>query len=129
MADMKSEYQPGVCNIGAAEKRTRLIAGWMGLGITLVLWVALVLLRVTAPWRLFLFLPAMLGASGFLQARMSFCVNFGMRGVENFGKQVGTITVIEDPESKKLDRSRSYQITGYSAIIAAAIGVAGLLIP
>lgn len=129
MADMKSEYQPGVCNIGAAEKRARLVAGWMGLGITLVLWVAFFLFRVTAPWRLFLFLPAMLGASGFLQARMSFCVNFGMRGVENFGEQVGKITVIEDPESKKRDKSRSLQIISYSVVIAAAIGVAGLLIP
>ncbi|HUX22116.1 MAG TPA: hypothetical protein VMW69_12815 [Spirochaetia bacterium] len=129
MADIKKEYQPGVCNIGAAERRTRLIGGWIGLAVTLVLWAAFLLFRIAAPWRLFLFLPAMMSASGFLQARMSFCVNFGMRGVENFGDRVGKITVIEDPESKKRDRSRSYQITGYSAIIAAAIAIAGLLVP
>ena len=127
MSDIKMQYQPGVCNIGKAEKRTRRQAGWVGLIVTVALWALFVVLKISAPWRLFLFLPAMLAASGFLQARMSFCVNFGMRGVENFGDKVGAITVIEDPASKKRDKSRSYQIIGYAAIISVVVAVAGLI--
>ena len=126
MSDVKMQYQPGVCNIGKAEKRARRQAGWFGLIITIVLWAVFIALKVAAPWRLFLFLPAVLAASGFVQARMSFCVNFGMRGVENFGDKIGSITVIEDPTSKKRDKSRSYRIMGYSALIAVVVALAGL---
>ncbi len=124
---MKAQYQPGVCNIGTAEKRARRQAGWVGLIVTVVLWGLFVVFKVSAAWRLFLFLPAMIAATGFLQARMSFCVNFGMRGVENFGDRIGSITVIEDPVSKKRDKARSYQIIGYAAIIAVVVAVAGLI--
>jgi len=105
----------------------RLRAGWIGLGVTVVLWALFIVFHVSAPWRLFLFLPAMLAASGFFQGTKNFCVNFGMRGVENFGDKVGSIKVIEDPASKKRDKTRSYQIMGYAAIIAVIVAVAGLI--
>lgn len=125
MSDLKKEYLPGVCNIGPAEKRMRRRAGWVGLAATIVLWALFIVLRVAAPWRIFLLLPAMLGASGFLQAAMSFCVNFGMRGVQNFGDKVGRVAVVEVLEDRRKDRRRSLRIVSYSfgiAIIVAAVG-------
>lgn len=127
MLNVRNEYQPGVCNIGNAEKRMRFRAGWVGLAITVVLWILFIVLHVSAPWRLFLSLPAMLAASGFIQGSMSFCVNFGMRGVQNFGNHVGKVMVVEDPGDKKTDRRRSAEIIGYSALAAVVIAAAGLL--
>lgn len=127
MSNVQDAYVPGVCNIGAAERRTRRQAGWIGLAVTAVVWVVLALLGVSPYWRLFVFLPAMLGANGFLQAAMSFCVNFGMRGVENFTDKVGAATTIENAEHKKLDRSRSRLIILYSMFIAAAVAVIAFL--
>lgn len=123
MSNVQNAYVSGVCNIGAAERRTRRQAGWIGVIVMVVVWVVLGLFRVSPYWRLFVFLPAMLGANGFLQAAMGFCVNFGMRGVQNFTDKVGAITVIEDAESKKRDRSRSRLIILYSLLIAAAVAI------
>ncbi len=123
MSDVKKEYLPGVCNIGAAEKVMRRRAGWAGLVLTVLLWGLFIVFRVAAPWRLFVFLPAMLGASGFLQAAMSFCVNFGMRGVQNFGETVGEVTAVEEANAVRKDRGRSVQIIGYSVAIAVVVAV------
>jgi len=41
------------------------------------------------PWRLIIFIPAMMAADGFLQAGMHFCGYFGMRGVFNFSLEAG----------------------------------------
>jgi len=123
MSDVKKEYLPGVCNIGAAEKGVRRRAGWAGLVLTVLLWGLFIIFRVAAPWRLFVFLPAVLGASGFLQAAMSFCVNFGMRGVQNFGEKVGEVTAVDESSAKRKDRGRSVQILGYSVAIAAVVAV------
>lgn len=105
----------------------RRTAGWFGIAVTIVLSVIFIVFRVAAPWRLFLFLPAVLSATGFLQARMSFCVNFGMRGVENFGDKVGKVITVADPISRRLDRRRSIRIMGYSAGIALVVALAGFL--
>lgn len=123
MSNVQSAYLSGVCNIGAAERKTRRQAGWFGVAVTAVVWVVLALVGVSPYWRLFVFLPAMLGASGFLQAAMSFCVNFGMRGVQNFTDKVGKVTTVEDAGHKRRDRRRSGLIMLYSLIIAAAVAV------
>lgn len=127
MSDSKNEYRAGSCNIGAAEKKTRLRAGWIGAALTVVVWLLFILLRVPAPWRIILLLPGMLAASGFLQASFGFCVNFGMRGVQNFGDVVGKVTVIEVPEDRLKDRARSLRIIAYSAAIAILVAAAGFL--
>lgn len=123
MSNVQSAYVPGVCNIGVAERKARRTAGWIGTALTAAVWVVLALLAVSPFWRLFVFLPAMLGASGFLQSAMSFCVNFGMRGVQNFTDKVGAATTVEDDDHRKRDRSRSRGIMLYSLLIAAAVAV------
>ena len=122
-----SEYIPGVCNIGAAEISRRRQSGWIGLGITVLLWVLFFILRVPAPWRLFLFLPASLGASGFLQAAFHFCAGFGMRGVFNFGSEVGKTDTVEQAEFRRQDVRKARLIGLYSGLIGAAVAVVGFL--
>jgi hypothetical protein len=122
------EYVPGVCNIGPAEIRRRMQGGWIGLGVTILLWGAFFIFRVPAAWRLTLFLPAMLGATGFLQAALHFCAGFGMRGVFNFGPQVGKTDTVEQAEFRLKDLRKARLIGLYSALVGIAVAVAGLLL-
>jgi hypothetical protein len=123
-----SNYIPGVCNIGPAEIRKRRQAGWFGLGATILLWAAFAIFRVSAPWRLFLFLPAALGATGFLQAALHFCAGFGMRGIFNFGSEVGKTETVEQAEFRLKDRRKANLIGLYSILIGAAIAIAGFFL-
>jgi len=122
------EYIPGVCNIGQAEIRMRRQGGWLGLGATIVLWLAFFVFNVPAPWRLFLFVPAALGATGFFQAALHFCAAFGMRGVFNFGPAVGKTDTVEQAEFRRQDRGKAQQIAFYSALVGIAVAVAGYLL-
>jgi hypothetical protein len=124
----KAEYVPGVCNIGPAEIRRRRKGGWVGAGATILLWAAFFIFRVPAPWRLTLFLPAMLGATGFLQAAFHFCAGFGMRGVYNFGPEVGKTETVDQAEFRLKDRRKSLLIFLYSVLIGIATAMAGFFL-
>jgi hypothetical protein len=124
MAEMPG-YIPGTCNIGPAEIRQRRGVGLLGLGATVLMWALFLIFRVGAPWRLLLFLPAAMGATGFLQAALHFCAGFGMRGVYNFGSEVGKTDTVEQAEYRLKDRRKANMIGLYSILIGAAIAVAG----
>jgi hypothetical protein len=124
----KLEYIPGVCNIGPAERRRRMQSGWVGLGVTILAWAAFLFFRVPAPWRLFLFLPAAVGASGFLQAAFHFCANFGMRGLFNFGPDVGKTDTVEQAEFRLKDLRKARLIGLYAALVGIVFAVAGFFI-
>ena len=124
MAD-NSQYVPGVCNIGPAEIRRRRQSGWLGAGLTILLWAVFLIVRVPAPWRLFLFLPAMIGATGFFQAALHFCAGFGMRGVFNFGSEVGKTDTVEQAEFRRVDRRKARLIGLSSALVGIAVAIAG----
>ncbi len=123
-----TEYIPGVCNIGAAEIRRRRQAGWLGLGLTILLWAAFLIFRVPAPWRLLLFFPAMLGAAGFLQAAFHFCAAFGMRGMFNFGSEVGKTDTVEQAEFRRKDRGKAQMIGLFSVLVGIAVAIAGFFL-
>lgn len=123
-----AEYIPGVCNIGTAEIRRRRQSGWIGVGATILLWAVFLVFRVPAPWRLTLFVPAMLGATGFLQAAFHFCAAFGMRGVFNFKSEVGKTDTVEQAEFRRKDRQKARMIGLYSALISAAVAAAGFFL-
>jgi hypothetical protein len=124
----QASYVPGVCNIGAAERAQRRLSGWIGLAVTLVAEALFILLRVPAGWRLFLFLPAALGATGFLQDAMHFCAGFAMQGVFNLGPNVGKTDTVAQAEFRRKDRAKAMQIAGLSALIGAVVAVAGFFI-
>jgi hypothetical protein len=122
------EYIPGVCNIGPAEIKRRRQAGWMGLSVMILLWIAFFYFHVPAPWRLLLFFPAAMGATGFLQAAMHFCAGFGMQGVFNFGPTVGKTETVEQMEYRQKDQRKAIQIILYSILIGIVAAMAGYLI-
>lgn len=124
----KSDYIPGVCNIGPAERRARRMVGWIGLVTTILLWAIFVLARTPQLWRLLVFLPASMAAAGFLQSALHFCAGFGMKGVFNFGPEVGKTDTVLQAEFRKKDRQKALFILFLSVLIGAAAAVAAVLI-
>jgi len=110
------EYQPGVCNIGPAQQRRRLLLGVVSLLAAGLLVAAIVVLE-WPQWAL-----AFVGAAmGVLQYRERFCVGFAGIGVFDVG--AGT-TDVTDPQALAADRTRAVRLNA----IALGIGVAGTLL-
>jgi len=124
----QNQYIPGVCNIGRSEIKMRRFAGWVGLVITIILYGSLVYLGVPRIWRLIIFIPSALAAIGFLQARMHFCANFGMRGIFNFG-EIGNTDTVDQAEFRAADRRKAMQIIAYSVIAGIAAAVIAYILP
>jgi len=116
----QNKYVPGVCNIGEEEIRKRKQSGWIGLIATAVLWALFIWFNVPQVWRLTLFIPAMMSATGFLQAYMHFCAYFGFASLFNFGN-VGKTDSVSQAEFRSKDRRRAWQIVIYSVLIGVII--------
>ncbi|MGB8216218.1 MAG: hypothetical protein WCE94_02860 [Candidatus Methanoperedens sp.] len=125
----KNQYIPGVCNIGKSEVNRRSQGGWFGLIVTIFLYGFLVYLGAPRPWRLVIFIPVMMAAVGFLQARMHFCAYFGMRGVFNFSPKVGKTEIVGQTEFRAMDRRKALQIITYSVGISALVAAAAYYLP
>jgi hypothetical protein len=121
----KQEYTPGVCNIGPEERVRRIRGGWAGLIVTLVMEALFITFHVAAPWRVFLFLPATIGATGFLQAAFHFCAAFGFSGVFNLTADVGKTDTVDQAEFRRKDRAKALQIVSYAAAIGIVIALIG----
>lgn len=124
---IQNEYVAGVCNIGSEEIGRRRNLGWVALATTLVLLLVLLGTGVNPWWRLFVFFPATISASGFLQAYFHFCVGFAHTGVYNFGR-LGQIREVGDEPSKSKDKRRGNWITLYAVLIGAAIAIIGAVL-
>ncbi len=96
--------------------------GWLGLAMTFILLAILWGAGVNPWWRLFVFFPATLSASGFIQARLHFCAGFARLGIYNFGS-IGHKISVPDDVSKTKDKRRGNQITMYSVLIGIAVAL------
>jgi len=125
---VSSEYVAGSCNIGKGEIRRRQTVALIGL--FLVFFSASTILGTdqSRSVRLSIFLPAMIFAVGFIQARKKFCLAYGLAGTFNFGK-LGSISKVQSEEDKKADRKTAINIFVQSALLAAAITVLFFALP
>ena len=121
-------YQPGVCNIGPAEIRARRRSGYVGLIVSVLYLTLAFALQWPAPWRLLVFFPAALSATGFLQGAFHFCIKFGTRGLFNFG-ELGTEESVHEAEYRRKDQRKALLIAGLSVLIALVVAVVAFLIP
>jgi len=122
-----AEYVPGVCNIGPAEIARRRTMGWIGLIVTLVVFAGLVWAGVGPLWRLLVFFPATVSASGFLQARFRFCVGFARMGVANFG-DLGQTKAVESDAARAADRRRGGLLTYTAALIGLVAALIAVMV-
>ncbi|MFZ2226911.1 MAG: hypothetical protein WA090_03860 [Candidatus Nanopelagicaceae bacterium] len=123
--ETKDKYIPGVCNIGPAEIARRKKAGWTGSVVTVILWASFIGFNAPHAWRLTLFIPAMMAATGFLQAGMHFCAYFGLSSLFNFGSKVGETDDVLQAEFRAKDRKKAWQIVYLSALIGIVVALVG----
>jgi hypothetical protein len=121
-------YQPGMCNIGPAEIRQRRSLGYAGLAVTIVFLALAFALGWSAPWRLFVLIPAAAGANGFLQAQLHFCVGFATRGLFNFG-ELGSEETVYEAEYRRKDQRKAALIVVLSVVIGVVVALAAFLVP
>ncbi|HSI99227.1 MAG TPA: hypothetical protein VLA59_02455 [Patescibacteria group bacterium] len=121
-------YQPGACNIGPAEIRRRRMAGHAGLVASVALMAVLVAVGAPAVLRLLVVLPATLSASGYLQARMRFCANYGWRGIFNLG-EIGDDAEVADRAARAADRRLALRIGLGSLALGVAAAIVAALLP
>ena len=114
-----------MCNIGPAEIAMRKRIGWIGLVVTILVWGALAYFNVDFYWRLILIIPASMSATGFLQGYLHFCAGFGMRGLFNFGAEVGKTETVQQQEFRAQDKKRARQIFIYSILIGIVVTLIG----
>jgi hypothetical protein len=122
-------YIPGVCNIGPAEIRSRRRSGFIGLVVTVLFIAAMVVFDVPWPWRLLVILPAALGATGFLQSALHFCVKFGTQGLFNMDRAVGDTEAVHETEYRRKDQRKAIIIVAGSLGIALVIALVTVLLP
>lgn len=123
-----NRYIPGACNMGKEEILRRKKAGWSGLVLTIFTATLLVWLGVDKWWRLLIFVPAMMSATGFIQAYNKFCVYFGFGHIFNFG-EVGKTDSIDQAEFRAKDRARAWQVLGYAICIGVAVALLFYFMP
>lgn len=123
----KQKYIPGVCNIGPAERAKRRQTGIIAVIVTIVLLVTLVASGVSVYWRLIIFLPASVAATGLLQDAFHFCVGFGIKGLYNVVNSAGITNNVESEEFRLKDRHKAQMIIRLSVAIGAVIAGLSLL--
>lgn len=125
---MSDDYIAGVCNIGTAEVRQRLIVSFVGLGFALA--AAAGLLSADAPRaaRWGVLIPLLVWSVGLVQARHRFCVAYGILGTFNFGK-LGKLSRVNDPSFRRADRITVLKIAGLSFVYAFAATLGFVLLP
>ena len=125
---MSSEYIAGSCNIGKGEIRRRQSVALVGLFLVFFSASTILGTEQSRSVRLSIFLPAMIFAVGFIQARKKFCLAYGLAGTFNFGK-LGSITKVQSKADKKADRKTAINIFVQSALLAAAITLVFFALP
>lgn len=118
-----SEYQAGVCNIGAAETRKRYALGTAGFLAALLLAVGLYTYATDPLALLVVAVPLFVGFEGVLQGYDNFCAGFAMAGVYDVSDTGDERHEIAQEEALLADRQRAIQIHMQSlvgAVLSAA---------
>ncbi len=124
-----NRYIPGVCNIGPAEIRMRRASGIFGLSFTLIMFALFYVVAVEPVIRLFIFIPAVIAASGFLQAQLHFCARFGMQGLFNFGDDIRRHESVDQVEYRRKDQRKAITIIAGSAFIGLFVALLAYWLP
>ena len=120
-------YIPGACNIGKEEINKRKQFGVIGLILTFLTYSLFVYFEASRGVRFLTFIPAVISAIGFLQARLRFCVYYGLAEIFNFDS-LGKSSKVENDEFVKKDKKRARLIIYSSVLIGVVVGLIAVLI-
>jgi hypothetical protein len=121
-------YRPGACNIGPAEIERRRRSGIAGMLAAAALAIVLVVVDAAPLVRLTVAAPLFFGFLGLVQARLHFCVGFGLAGMRNFGS-LGSAARVEDRAAHAADVRRAIGVAAALALASAVIAVGFALLP
>ncbi len=124
----ESEYIPGTCNIGPAEIKARRNVAIISTILSIVIIILLVVLHANKLWRLTLFIPATSVAVSFQQVYFHFCVNFGLRGVFNFG-DIGKTFTVDQQENFKKDRMKAQKMIATGIFFGLVLALLFYILP
>ena len=110
MQNPSREYQPGLCNIGPAEITRRKSIGLGGALFAVGYSFVGAVLFFPLFFKLLVFIPAVIAATGFVQVYYHFCVAFGLSNVFNFGDHVDTTTNVLEKKARELDRRQAWKL-------------------
>lgn len=109
-----ADYEPGVCNIGRAEKRKRYALGLLGTVAVLVL-TGLMFASIISPVAILgVFLASFIALEGLFQGLFNFCAGFASKGIYDVSEDGGNRKQVEDETARKKDKIRAVQIHLYS---------------
>ena len=123
-----STYVAGTCNIGEKEIRRRQSVAIFGLFLSVSTLLVMILVSAPRGARFGIFIPFMITAIGYVQARSKFCLAYGFAGTFNFGK-LGDLSRVSDSESKAADRATALRILGKSFVLAIIATAVVLVLP
>ena len=126
--DPDAAYQPGVCNIGPEEDPPPAPFGPHRGDRAVGLFAVLVAVGAPPIARALVGLPAVIAASGYLQAHLRFCAGFGQVGVFNFGT-VGETEHVVDDEARARDKAKARQIGLMSFAVGIAVAIVAVVVP
>ncbi len=129
MNNESAAYVPGVCNINPKEITYRRNVGHAGAAIFVVLLLAIIVLGLSSYLKLALFLPALLGAAGYVQAKEHFCVGYAADGQHNARDGSTKAATITDKAALAIDKLKTSKMYRQMFIYAAIATVIALAIP
>jgi len=116
--DSPEEFPAQGVNLGASDRRFRGIFGGIGVVVTAVLSCVFVICEAPREMRLFVGIPAFLGALGLIQAAGRFCVMYGILGVCSLGDGACGIQRIDDETVRRRHRRKSMLLVLLALVIA-----------
>lgn len=119
--ESKDCYIPGNVNIGRKEKARRIQNGWIYIVLAILAFVLMVFFDLPRIYRLLIYIPATMSALGFLQARESFCVLYGLKGEYRMDNERNKVI---DSDQLSVDRKSSINII----IVALSVGLAATIL-
>lgn len=121
-------YEPGVCNIGRADRRRRYLSGVAGFAAAAVLVAVVAAVDASATWLLATVVPLFAGFLGVMQARAGFCAGFAMTGRYDVS-ETGDHRRTAPEDGQRADRRRaivlSLQALGAATVVALLLYAAG----
>jgi len=114
------EYEPGVCNIGPAQQRRRLLLGVGSLLAAIVLVAGVLALDWSRLLLLLTVFPLYGTALGFLQYRARFCVGFAGIGVFDTGDGTHEIA---DSAAIEADRKRAVRLNAKAVAVGVVVAI------
>lgn len=119
----ETQYTPGVCNINPAEVAYRRKAFYLGLAIGIPLFLVLLAVGAHPAYGLIMFIPAWIGAIGYLQARHKFCVGYAASGVHSASDTYADVASVTDESDRFKDQKKARNLNLQSLFIGVLIAL------